>query len=266
VNVHPTPLVLKARRETRRFAALLGQWTARDFRTRYRVSSLRAVWAVLQPFFFVAVYVIIFGVIFDQSGGDLPYLSYLLSGVVIYRVVSSAMSSGSCLVDNYGLICQASFPRAVIPISQVLGNGLDLAVTVVGLLVVMRVQGVHVTHTVVFLPIVVLGVLLFAFALCTFLATAQVFIRDLQFVIPFAVMGLFFASPISYQPDQLPGWLRWLDWANPISVFVRALRDVTLVGRWPDGWFWAHLVGSALLLVAAIAHLRSVEHRIADLG
>jgi len=267
-DVHPTRLTRLGplRAASWRFAVLLGRWTARDFNSRYRNSSLRAFWAVLQPIFFVAVYVVIFGVIFQQTGGDLPFLSYLLGGVVVYRIIAAALSSGTCLVDNYGTLSHASFPRAVIPMSQVLGNGVDVAVTVIGLLVVAVVQGVELHSTVALLPAVVLGVVVLAMAACIIVSTATVFVRDLQFAMTFVVMGLFFASPITYQPDQLPSWLSWLNWANPISVYVETVRDVTLRGSWPDGWFWVHLTGSVVLLVAALAHLRSVEHRIVDLA
>ena len=249
-----------------RFGILVSRWTARDFRSRYGTSALRAVWAVLQPFFFVGVYVVIFGVIFQQSGGDVPFLTYLLGGVVVYRIVVAAISSSSGFVDNLNLMSHASFPRVVIPVSQVLGNLVDVLVTTVGLLVVAVVQGVELHPEVLLVPLVLAGVVLFAMAVCIFLSTAQVFVRDLQFVMTFVAMGLFFASPITYQADQLPQWLAWLDWANPISVFVRALRDVALNGAWPDGWFWAHLVGAGVALVLSVLHLRAVEHRIVDLG
>jgi ABC-type polysaccharide/polyol phosphate export permease len=81
------------------------------------------------------------------------------------------------------------------------------------------------------------------------------------------VQAAFFASPISYQADQLPGGLRWLNTVNPISVDLAALRNVALQGMWPD-WplFGLHLLIAVALLVASIAHLRAVEHRIVDLA
>jgi ABC-type polysaccharide/polyol phosphate export permease len=250
----------------RRSAILLARWTARDFHSRYRSSSLRAFWAILQPFFFVAVYVVIFGVIFEQTGGDLPFLSYLLGGVVVYRIIAAALSSGTCLVDNYSTISHANFPRAIIPMSQVLGNGIDVVVTVVGLIGVALVQGLSIDVTVILLPLVVAAVVVLAMGACIFVSTATVFVRDLQFAMTFVVMGLFFASPITYQPEQLPSWLAWLNWANPISVYVETVRDVTLRGSWPGPWFWVHLLGSVALLLLALAHLRAVEHRIVDLA
>ncbi|WP_421121237.1 hypothetical protein ACE2AJ_08020 [Aquihabitans daechungensis] len=54
---------------------------------------------------------------------------------------------------------------------------------------------------------------------------------------------------------------------NPISVFIEALRDVTLLGDWPNWPLLAvHSIGVLLLFVASIAHFRSVQHRIVDLG
>ncbi len=250
-----------------RYATTLWRWTERDFESRYRRSSLRSVWSILQPFFFVSVYVLIFGVIFQQTGGDLPYLSYLLGGVVVYRVVSAALNANTCLVDNHSLITQVSFHREVVPLSQVLGSTVDMAVTTTALLVVAVIQGLTLRPTIVLLPIVLAAVVALACAACVAASTVQVFVRDVQFAVGLLVTALFFASPISYDPAQLPSWLSWLNVVNPISVHIEALRDITLRGVWPDWGLWLpHVVLSVGLAIASIAHLRAVEHRIVDLG
>ncbi len=248
------------------YLSLLRQWVSRDLRSRYRRSALRAVWAVLQPCLTVATYAFIFGVIFSQSGGELPYLVYLLAGITVYRVVAGALSSITCFVDNADLIGHTHFPREVVPVSRVLGNGFDLLIMTVGLLVVAVVQGVSFHVTIVALPLVLASVVVLAAALCIIGSTVQVFVRDLEFVMSFVIMALFFASPISYQPDQLPSGLRWLNTVNPISVDVEAVRDTALLGHWPAPAFYVHAVLAVLLLLAATAHLRSVQHRIVDLG
>jgi lipopolysaccharide transport system permease protein len=245
---------------------LVGQWIRRDLRVRYRRSALRLLWAVLQPCLTVATYAFVFGVIFSQSGGDLPYLSFLLAGMVAYRVVAAALSSTTSLVENADVIGQAHFPLEVVPIARVLGNGTDLLIMTVGLVVVATLQDVGLHLTIVALPIVLLSVVLFACAVCVAGSTVQVFVRDLEFVTSFVVMALFFASPISYQPDQLPQGLRWINVVNPVSVDVEAVRDVVLRGEWPAPLFWLHLVLAGALLAGAVAHMRAVQHRIVDLG
>ncbi len=248
------------------YLLLVRQWVMWDINSRYRRSALRFLWAVLQPALTVATYVFIFGIIFSQSGGELPYLVYILSGILVYRVVAGALSSITCLVDNANLLGHVYFPREVIPISRVLGNGVDLLIMTVGLVVVALIQGVRPTATILLLPAVLVSMLVLAMGLCIVGSTVQVFVRDLEFAMSFVVMGLFFASPISYQPDQLPAALQWLNWVNPISVDVQAVRDTALLGRWPATLFYVHAVLAVALLVAATAHLRSIQHRIVDLA
>lgn len=253
--------------DLRQRARLLRRWTRRDFDARYRRSALSALWAALTPFAVVAVYAFIFGVIFKQEGGELPYLSYLLSGMVVFRVVSGALGLNTCLMDNYDLMGHSVFPRELIPLSKTAGISLELAVTIPSIVIIGALQGITPPITLIALPLVIAAVLVLSSALCIIASTVQVFVRDLQFVMATFTTALFFASPISYPPDQLPDWLLWLNSVNPISVYIEAMRDVALRGQWPD-WplFGLHFVLSAGLLVAAIAHLRSVAHRIVDLG
>jgi len=248
------------------YVGLLGQWISRDFRSRYRRSSLRAVWAVLQPVLTVATYAFIFGVIFSQSGGELPYLAYLLAGMTVYRIVASALGSITCLVDNADLIGHSHFPREIVPLSMVFGNGMDTLIMALGLIVVAQVQGIGFHITLVALPLVLSSAVVLACALCIIGSTVQVFVRDLEFIMTFVLMALFFASPITYQPDQLPAQLQWLNSVNPISVDVQAVRDTALLGSWPSALFSLHLALAVALLAAAVAHLRAVQHRIVDLG
>lgn len=246
---------------------ILWQWTAHDFNGRYGRGLLRAGWAVLQPLFAVAVYVVVFGVIFDADTGDVPYLTYLLSGMVVFRVFGFAVSASTCLSDNLPTLRHLPIRKEVVPIAQVLASTLDMAIVYVVFVATAIFQGADVRPTVLLAPLVLVPAVLLATGVCTAMATAQVFVPDVRFAGTVLTQLLFFTSPISYHPDELPSWLTWLEWANPISVFMAAFRDLSLAGgglNWP-----VLLVQSALAVVflaAAVAHLGAVEHRIVDLG
>lgn len=253
--------------DRRQYLALWRRWVERDIQARYRRSALSSVWAILQPLAVTGVYCFIFGVIFDQTGGDLPYLSFFLAGMVAFRPISTAVTLNTCLSDNHSLLSHTSFPRELIPLSQVTSAGIELLSIVPALVVVSLVQGVELHWTILLTPLVLAGVMCTAAAVCVALSTAQVFVRDVQFVAGFGVQALFFASPISYQPEQVPSALRWLGTVNPVAVYAEALRDVVLRGDLPN-WplLLAHLALAPALLWLAIAHLRSVGHRIVDLA
>jgi len=245
---------------------LLGEWTRRDIAERFGTRPARLVWAVLQPALAVAAYALIFGVIFEQTGGDLPYLSYLIAGVVVYRAVTGALGSVTCIADRHDLLTKVAVPVELIPMSRTLANSIDTVIVSIGLLVVAVVQGVTISATVVMLPAVLLVTTLFVVAVSVFTSTLQVFLPGFQFVTSFLGLALFFASPISYQPDQLPAGLRWLNVVNPISVYVEAVRDVALRSEWPRPLFYLQGIVTVAFLVGSIVYLRSLRSRIIDLG
>jgi ABC-type polysaccharide/polyol phosphate export permease len=261
------PPIGTSRFTAQRYLGLTRRWIRRDFDARYRRSLLSAGWAVLSPFGAVAVYVFVFGVIFDQTGGDIPYLTYLLSGLVIYTIVARALALHGSLADNHSIISHAAFPREIVPLSQFLGASLDLLVIVPVFLVVAAVQDTEFSVTIVFFPVVLLSAFLLGAGLCVFVSTVQVFVRDLQFLIVPVTQALFFASPIAYQEEELPPGFDWINVVNPISVDIEAVRDVVLRGQWPDwGLFGLHFVLAVAVFVGAVAHLRAIQHRIVDLA
>lgn len=251
----------------RRYLRILWQWTVHDLRGRYGRGALRSGWAVVQPLFAVAVYVIVFGVIFDADTGDVPYLTYLLSGMVVFRVFSSAVSSSTCLSENLSTLRHLPMRKDVVPVARVFASLLDMAVVLVAFLVAALIQGADLRSTVVLAPLVLVPAVTLATAVCVMISTAQVFVPDVQFGSIVLTQLLFFASPISYHADDLPSWLIWLEWANPISVFIAAFRDLALVGgnlNWTP--FVVHSLLAGALLVLAGWHLGAVEHRIVDVG
>jgi ABC-type polysaccharide/polyol phosphate export permease len=254
-------------RDWRRYLTLWRRWVRRDFDARYRRSALSGAWAIAQPLAITGVYCFIFGAIFDQTGGDLPYLSFFLAGMVAFRPVASAISMTTSLSDNHSLLSHTSFPRELVPLSQVTSSSIELVSIVPALVVVGLVQGVGLHPTILLAPLVLAGILCTSAAVCVALSTAQVFVRDVQFVAGFGVQALFFASPISYQPEQVPEALRWVGALNPVAVYAEALRDVVLRGDLPN---WAllgpHLLLAPIALALAVAHLRAVGHRIVDLA
>jgi ABC-type polysaccharide/polyol phosphate export permease len=252
--------------ERRRYIRTLGEWTRRDIAEQFGTRPGRLVWAVLQPVLAVAAYALIFGVIFSQSGGTLPYLSYLVAGVVVYRAVTGAFGSVSCISDRHDLLTKVAVPIEMIPISRTLANSVDTTIVAVGLIVVAVVQGVSISVTVVALPLILIVVTLFAAGVGVLLSTVQVFLPGLQHTTSFLGLALFFASPISYQPDQLPPELRWLNVVNPISVFIEAVRDVALRSEWPEPLFYLQASLTVLLLLGSIGYLRALRGRVVDLG
>src|SRR5690554_1090865 len=61
---------------------MLFSWAKREIRTRYRESTGRGLWNLVQPVAMLLIYSFVFTQIFGADGAGLPYLSMAWTGIV----------------------------------------------------------------------------------------------------------------------------------------------------------------------------------------
>jgi len=84
---------------------------------KYTASVLGAVWSLLNPVVFLAVFTFVTIVL----GNNVPdYPVYLLSGLLAWNLFSVALGGGArSVVDNGSLVKKVYFPREILPLSVV---------------------------------------------------------------------------------------------------------------------------------------------------
>ncbi len=205
----------------------------RDIAVRYRQASLGILWALLQPVVTTAIFTIVFVVFIRLPSTDVPYPVFAFAGVVIWQYFSRAVTEGtSSLVTNSSLITKVYFPRIVVPMVAPCSAALDCLVGVVALIVIALLFKAQLQWTAVFVPIVVLLVGLFAYAVGLCLAPLQALYRDIGILLPFALQIALYLSPIAYPASIVPESVRWLYRLSPVAVMVDAMRWA-LVGSEP---------------------------------
>ena len=248
-------------------ARLTVSWARRALHGTYRQSSLRLFWAVVQPLSVYAVYVIVFQYILKVETGDIPYLSFMVAGVTVWRYFAIGLNTANAFVDQAHVLSRVYFRREIVPLSMCLTGLIDLGIGTVALVVVMALQGVDLHWSFLALPLVYVDLILYTAAVAVLLSTVAVFVRDLGHAMPTIAQLLFLATPIMYPASQLPPNLEFLAVVNPIAVLAEAARDATLRGAWPSPLaLGVNFVIGAVLFAAAIAYLRSIEHRIVDIA
>lgn len=252
-------------RQARSEWRLTASFARRQLHSQYRQSALSVVWSILQPLALVVVYAVVFSQILRVEGGGLPYLSFVVAGLVVWRFFNAGLNQATCFIDRSDTLSKAYFRREVIPFSGCLAATVELAIGYVAILVVAAIQGIRPTVTVVAIPLVVAVLVVYTVAFAVLLGTVTVFVRDVAHAMPTVSQVLFLASPILYPQSQIPPNLAFLGVANPVAVVAEANRDVTLSGIWPQwGLLGIHLAIGSVLLVAAVRYLRSIEDRIVD--
>jgi ABC-type polysaccharide/polyol phosphate export permease len=247
-------------------ARLLAAWSRRELRTRYRESTGRGLWNLIQPVTMLLIYSFVFTQIFGADGAGLPYLSMAWAGIVCWTFTQHGIQMGMwAFIYEAATLPKIWYPRIVLPMTPPTAGLMDLGIGLILIVAVAAAQGITPTYHYIALPFPLLLLIVWVFAVALLVAPLAVFVRDLTTVIPLLMRLGFFASPIMYSVDYIPPEFRWVADINPLAVAITGVRDVMLAGTWPD-WklISIHLVGSVALLAAATLYLRRVENRIVD--
>lgn len=71
-----------------------------------------------------------------------------------------------------------------------------------------------------------LVIFLFTFFLSFLLAIVNVFMRDTQFIVQFAVNLAYFVTPIFYPKELIPEKYQWLIDYNPLYICIRPFQSI----------------------------------------
>lgn len=254
-------------RELWEYRELAGFLVLRDLKVKYRQTLLGAAWAVLQPVATMVVFSLVFGRLAGLSSDGAPYPVFSLAGLVPWTFFGTALGTGSLsLVNSSSMLSRIWFPRACIPLAAVAAVVVDLAVSLVVLLVVAAGFGVLPSPRLLALPLLLVLAVVVALGPVLLLAAVNVRYRDVRHAVPFLVQLWLFASPVAYSTSLVPEGLRLLYALNPTVGLVEGFRWVVLGTRGLEvGPLVAVSTCSAtVLLVLAAYFFRSQERSFAD--
>ncbi len=254
-----------------RYRELFGNLFRRDVQAKYRGSLLGVAWTLANPVLLMAVYLLVFSVLWKTPfGSEGHYGLFLLVGLSAWIFFStSVQSSARSLLDNANLIRKTRFPRQLVPLSVVATNLIGFAVMVVALLVLNFALLPRVRATEWLAIPMSLGVVAIASGLALALACLNVLFRDIEFLVAALLLPLFFLTPILYPlSDPQISQHKWLvdliHWGNPLAPAIQAFRDPLFYGELPYVWDVVYVVVASIAALALGARVfRSVDDQIA---
>jgi len=255
-----------APKELWRYRDLAGQIALRDITIRYRQTALGGAWAVLQPIGFMVVFSLIFGNVAGISSNGLPYPLFSLSALVPWVFFSNALLLGSdSLVSNSALVSKIYFPRIFMPMGVVVAGFVDLAISIVILMIIVFAWGFVPSLAILALPLLVVIAAATALGVSSALSAINVRYRDVRYVVPFAIQLWLFITPIVYPSSSIDEPWRTLSAINPMVGVVEGFRWATLgTGNAPWDLIGISALSAAVLFVAGLAYFDRVERAFAD--
>jgi len=239
----------------------------RDIKVRYKQTVLGVLWAVIQPFFTMVVFVLLFGQLAKLPTDGIPGPIFYFSALVPWIYFSSTVTNaGMSLVSNSGLLTKIYFPRIILPAAAALSNLIDFLISSVFLIGFMAYYKIPIGWNLLLWPILVVLLMLLALSLGTFFAALNVKYRDIKYALPFFIQLLLFATPIIYPASMVPERFQWLLALNPLSALIEMFRYVVVPNRTVD-WniLGISVAVTGALFIAGVAYFSSTEKAMADL-
>lgn len=240
---------------------LLTDLVKRDLRARYIASSMGFFWSVLFPLVNLFVYMFVFAFVLrskwrpDMSDQETALM--MLSGIIVWQAFAETLSrSTNTLVENQNLIQKVVFPSEVLPtylVSSALINMLiGIVITLVavgwfawvdppapvpvepGVTSLARHKELGFSISLLALPVLVLIQAVFTLGYGYFLATLNLFVRDVYHLMGVALTVWMFMTPIFYPPEfVMKAGMDWVLKVNPMYWLIDSYREVLLYGLWP---------------------------------
>jgi len=256
-------------RELWAYREILLNLVRKELKVKYTASVLGAVWSLLNPVVFLAV----FSFVVKVLGNPIPdFPVFLLSGLLAWNLFSAALLQGSrSVIDNANLVKKVAFPREILPLSSIGVALVDFALQSVVLLVFIFVSGHGVgAAALVLYPLSILTVLVFTLAAVFWASALNVRYRDVGHLLNLGLLVWFWMTPIVYQAALVqnyfatrgtPGlWNLYLLnplapivlgfqralYGNPVQDGRQVLPDVSVA--WNAGVLGIVLVASTVLL------------------
>src|SRR3954469_2400482 len=240
-----------------RYRELFGNLFRRDVQAKYRGSVLGVAWTLANPVLLMAVYLLVFSVLWKTPfGNEGHYSLFLLVGLSAWVFFATSVQSASrSLLDNANLIRKTRFPRQLVPLSVVAAQLISFVVMLVVLLVLNFALLPRVRDTEWLALPLGLAVIAITGGIALAVACLNVLYRDVEFLVAALLLPLFFLTPVLYPlSDPQITERHWvvdlIHWANPLSPVVEALHHVLFYGNLPGVGDTIYTVVAAVLSLA----------------
>ncbi len=249
------------------FRELLYFFTWRDIKVRYKQTVLGASWAILQPFFAMVIFSVIFGKMAKMPSDGIPYPIFSYAALVPWMFFANGVNKASAsLVGNQNLLKKVFFPRVALPISATLAGFVDFLLAFSVLLIMMVYYGIAPTLNVVWLPLLLVLIVVTSLGVSFWFAAMNVQFRDVKYVLPFFVQTWMFITPVVYPTSLIKDSFWQTVYAlNPMVGVIEGFRWALLGTDTAPGPLIAlsALVG-IMLLVSGAFYFRRMEKTFAD--
>lgn len=200
-----------------------------DLKAEVANSYLNRLWWLLEPFFNMLVYVIVFGNMMGNSVKN--YATFVFSALLMWNYFNKTVNYSVKLVrNNKDIITKVYIPKFVLLMSNMILNMFKLLFSLMVLVVMMFIFKVQIGFNILWVIPAYIMMILLAFGVGMIFMHFGVYVDDLSYAVGILLNMVMFLSGIFYDvmttlPEPLNILLMCL---NPVAVFVDTMRNALL--------------------------------------
>jgi lipopolysaccharide transport system permease protein len=213
---------------------LVAQFVRRDLTIRYTQAVMGVAWAILMPMLIVGAGVMFRIVLATLSNTHVEGSSIvsIAAKALPWAFFAGAISTATqSIIGNANLIGKVYFPREALPLSTVLAQCPDLVIGLLLVTIILPFVGVSLSWS--YLWVVPILVLLVAFTtgVSLLLSCANLFFRDVKYIVQVLLNFGVFATPVFFEPQMLGRKGGAIMLALPLSPLIEGLDIAMIRGR-----------------------------------
>jgi ABC-2 type transport system permease protein len=232
-----------------RNGALVRLLVSRELRIRYKRSLLGVWWTLLSPLLEMAALAVVFSQVFRFSSTDVPYVVYLLSGIVVAGLMRNViLRTASSLAENAQTLTRMRVPAEIFSLAAALEVAVNFLVSLLPLIAIILISGASVSPTAPLIVVPTALVLAFAFGIGLALAPPVARFLDTLALAGILLGLVVYLAPVFYPFSIVPERFRFIVELNPLYHFLNIFRDMLYgdgVGGLDD-----YLIGGGYALAA----------------
>lgn len=198
-------------------------------------SYLSWLWWFIEPAAFMAIYALVFGVIFENTESN--FFAFVLLGLTSWQFFIRMITCSAVLIPRYReLLTKVYVPKYVLLISKSYVYLFKMFISLLLAFVIMLLTGAPITLYCLYIILLVPYLYIFTFGFCTILMHFGVYLGDLSKLLDIVLKLMFYLSGIFYNVrDRIDGELgRYLLYGNPVAVSINEFRNVMLYQTHPN--------------------------------
>ena len=227
---------------------LFGELVKRDFKKKYKRTTLGMAWSVLSPLLMLLVMRMVFTQFFGR-GMD-HYTTYLFCGNLVFSCFNESTTQGmTSLMGNAAIFSKVNVPKYLFLFSKNVQTLINFGLTLCVFFVFCILDGITFTWKFILLLYPISCLVLFNIGVGLILSALFVFFRDIQYLWGIFTQLLMYMSAIFYTIDRYSHTVQHLFLLNPVYLFIRYFRKIVIEATIPTVWFHLLMGADALIML-----------------